>query len=64
MDEASQKAIAEGEAMQNFNLNSYIEADKRFMLLHSCDDFSKVVDAPECFKRGKARGRDSVYGTA
>ena len=64
MDKDSQNAIAEAEATQNFNLESYIEADKKFMLLHSCDDFSKVADAPECFKWGKARGRDSVYGTA
>ena len=63
MDKDSQNAIAEAEASKNFNLESYIEADKKFMLLHSCDDFSNVVDAPECFKRGKAKGRENVYKT-
>lgn len=64
MDEESQKAIAEAESTNNFTLKSYIEADKKFMKLHSCDDFSNVKVAPECFKRGKAPGRDSVYRTA
>ncbi|MDO5426775.1 MAG: hypothetical protein Q4F54_03445 [Coriobacteriia bacterium] len=64
MDKDSQNAIAEAEATQNFNLESYIEADKKFMLLHSCDDFSNVEDAPECFKRGKVKGRENVYKTA
>ena len=64
MDKDSQYAIAEAEATQNFNLESYIEADKKFMLLHSCDDFTNDANAPECFKRGKAKGRDNVFKTA
>lgn len=64
MDEKDQQAIAEAEATNNFKSEAYKTANDHYLLMTSTDDFKNDPNAPECFKRGPAKGHDEVYEAA
>lgn len=59
-----QDIIYECEKNNDFKNENYLKVVEKFMLLHSCDDFSNNENAPECFRRGKPKGHDHIYNIA
>lgn len=59
-----QEAIRIAEATNNFKSEAYQKANSYYYAMTCNEDFTNIPTAPECFKRGTAKGHDEVYETA
>lgn len=61
LSEEDQKAIAEAEATNNYKSEAFQKANDHYYVMTCNDDISNDPTAPECCKRGVAKGHDEVY---
>lgn len=56
-----QAAIAKAESTGDFTDSAYLTANSNYSNAYCNSDYKHDPNAPECFKRGPAKGHDAVY---